>query len=104
MYRLVTCAAIGSGRGKEHIGTYSLCLWTRQCNMEQALLSPNAIPHSILSHLTSVTAFQVNRKIDKQLKKDKKKYKSTHRLQLVGPAGSGKSTLITQVSARMAGL
>jgi DNA polymerase III delta prime subunit len=43
----------------------------------------------------------VNKQIDKQLKKDKKKYKSTHRLQLVGPAGSGKSTLITQVSIKL---
>ena len=38
-----------------------------------------------------------SRLIEKQIKKDKRKYKSTHRLQLVGPARSGKSTIINQV-------
>ena len=40
---------------------------------------------------------KINKLIEKQIKRDKRRYKSTHRVQLVGLPGSGKSTLIKQI-------
>ena len=41
---------------------------------------------------------KINKAIEKQLKKERREYKSMHKLQIVGLEGSGKSTVIKQVN------
>ena len=40
---------------------------------------------------------RINKTIEKRLKREKREYRSVHRLQIVGLEGSGKSTLIQQL-------